>query len=173
MRCFLLGTCGVALLFAANARSVRADGDQPSDVAAILKAKDFWDTTGKAGGRKWTEGEKKQLEILKSMSKDSLVRLRANKMLVDLGNKGRIVGGPEAEIALIGGFRYLETILPSIPVHCLCVQHGFTHYVSNKNGVFLLEHVEARGFNGGLNLKWDFAKKAVVEIKSWGDVPAN
>ncbi len=173
MRCFLVATCSLALLLGVNPRSVHADGDKPGDISEILKAKDFWDKAGKKDGRKWTDAEKKQLDDFKSTSKDAVIRLRANKVLVDLAGNARFGGAKDDEAVVIGCFRHLEKELATLPVKTLCTQQGFTHYGDGGgSNVLLIEHVQPGGFNGGLNLKWDSEKKAVVEMKSWGDVPA-
>ena len=60
-----------------------------------------------------------------------MLRLRANKVLVDLTGKSKTDGD---EDAVAGCFRYLEKELGSAPVKQLCVEVGFTHYSSGTGG---------------------------------------
>ncbi|MCE9604658.1 MAG: hypothetical protein K8U03_07110 [Planctomycetia bacterium] len=173
MRWLLTMTCSLAFAFGPALQCVQANDDKPGDVSEILKAEDFWSTTGKQNGRTWTDSEKRQLEELKTTSKDGVIRLRANKVLVDLAGNSRIDG---YEDAVTDCFRYLEKQLGSAPVKQLCAEVGFTHYGigTGTNGVFLIEHVDGnpKGFNGGLNLTWDREKKTVTGVKSWGKIVA-
>jgi hypothetical protein len=169
----LLPLVGCAF-FVAVVSPTRADDKRPSGVAELLKAKDFWQTTGLRDGRKWTDGEVEQLRGLVATSPDAVVRLRGDKILADLDKKGRF--GAKQEAIVTAGFRYLEKNLKTAPVKTLCVEQGLTHYtVSTKSDGtlwLLVEHVESKGFNGGLNLKWDGTKKDITKMEAWGNVPA-
>ena len=170
MRSLFLIAGVLCVSFLTQSLPLRAGEEKTDDVAKILNAKNFWDKAGKKDGRQWTAAEKTQLEKLKTESKDAVVRLRANKVLVDLAANGRLVG-KDAETLVIECFRHLEKELANAAVKKLCAEQGFTHYIGTVgNGVFLIEHVQLRGFNGGLNLKWDSATNSVVEMESWGDV---
>ncbi len=158
------------LCFMVHTRIIAAE-DKPRDTVKILESKDFWGTAGKKGGRKWAALERKQLEELKSSSRNARLRLRANKILVDLAGNARY--REEDEAAVVAGFHYLEDNLQIKPIQKLVEKQGFTHYtVSMKNeGTqwFLIEHVELKGFNGGVNLKVD--EEAITEMKSWARSP--
>lgn len=174
MQNLLLAVFCSAISLAVNIQIVHAGDCQAEDIVKVLKAKDFWDKDGKTAGREWADAERKQLAELKSSSKDAVVRLRANKVLVDLAGNSRF--GARDETVALAGFRYLEGRLKEAPVQELCAEQGFTHYVvSTKNDGsvwFLIEHVESAGFNGGLNLSWDVKKKVITSMQSWGEVPA-
>jgi hypothetical protein len=168
MRLFLLATwfCVVpSFIFAAD--------DGPNNIVKVLESKDFWETAGKKDGRKWTAEELKQLENFNSSNQKAMLRLRANKVLVDLAGHGRYRQQDEAVVS--AGFRYLEEKLQEKPVKKLIAEQGFTHYTISKktDGTqwFLIEHVETGGFNGGLNLKVD--EEDITDMQSWGAVSAN
>jgi hypothetical protein len=173
MRCLrAIRLVPIALFLLTVPASARAAETKLADVEKILHDKDFWDKAGRRADRKWTDEEQKHLQELKSSSKDPLLRLRANKILLDLSGAGKYTR--DQEPIVLGAFRSLEKNLSLLPVKILCVDQGFTHFsvgtTATGESVFLIEHVEARGFNGGLNLKWDGKNKAVVEVKPWGDV---
>ncbi len=164
-------TLGLLSSFLAAAPSARADDKPAKELVQTLQARDFWQNAGRKGVRKWTEEEAKQLRALADTSKDPSIRLRARKVLVDLSGNSRYAAGDEAIVVV--AFRLLERQLDKPTVRTLCVDKGFTHYtVSQGPGgkCLLIEHVQHRGFNGGLNLLWDAKKQTIVEIKSWGDV---
>ena len=73
-------------------------------------------------------------------------------------------------------FRYLEERLAQQSVQTLCAEQGFTHYTVSQRGdgtiLFLIEHVDAQGFNGGLNLAWNGGTQAIETMQAWGAVPA-
>ena len=180
-----------ALLMALSPSSSPADEPPPKGVLEILQAQDFWEKAGQRDGRKWTDDEVKQLRELEKSGKEAVVRLRACKILVDVGDKRpknenrieiiKIAGGNKAPIKsenaiVTAAFRHLEKHIESAAVKKLCVEKGFTNYAvsTQTDGTtkFLIERVHLKDFNGGLNLRWDEQKKEIVEMKAWGDVPA-
>ncbi len=78
------------------------------------------------------------------------------------------------EAAVSAAFKYLEEKLAAPQVKKLLIEQGFTHYTVAAKGaddsqMFLIEHVSTpKGFNGGLNLRYDRKKKIIVEMKAWG-----
>jgi hypothetical protein len=164
VKLLVVGCCLVRFQFA-----LAAD-ERPDELARILTAKDFWETAGRSGGQKWTDAEQKQLRVIQAESTNPVTRLRANKVLVDLADTGRVKDKAD-EAKVIECFRYLESHVADGAVNKLCANEGFTHYSgpARSGGTFLIEHVSP-GFNGGLNLKWDAAKTSVGEVKAWGDV---
>jgi hypothetical protein len=148
-------------------------GDKASDKAAaaildLLQQKDFWTNSGKANGRRWTPEEEQQLHKIWNATRDPIVRLRANKVLVDLAGQGKS-DGDEAFVA--ANFAQLEAKLAEPSIKLICADTGFTHYYSNRGqkGVFLIEHVHADSpTNGGLNLSWDEKLQKLEKMKAWG-----
>ena len=172
MRCVLVATFSLAIALVPNLGLVRAGDDKPG-VVDVLKAKDFWDKAGKKDGRKWTDAEQKQLEDLKSSSKEAVVRLRANKVLVDLAGKSRYEAQDEALVA--AGFQYLEGKLNEAEVKELCAEKGFTGYALEqplKRFKFLVvERVEKEGKSGGLFLLWDTDTNVIMDMQFWTAAP--
>jgi hypothetical protein len=171
MHALLVAAC--LALAAANPKIEPAQAEK-NDVASVLGRKDFWEKAGARNGRMWTDEERKELERLRKTSNDFSIRLRANKVLTDLAGKSRF---PAEDAALVtAGFRYLEQRLDQAPARTLCVEQGFTHYTAGSradgSGLFLIEHVEGNGFNGGLNLVWNGGTQAIESMQAWGGVPA-
>jgi hypothetical protein len=134
----------------------------------LLQQKDFWTNAGKLNGRKWSPEEEQQLHKTWAAARDPVVRVRANKILVDLANQGKSDGDEDFVAA---NFQRLEEKLQEPSVKILCADTGFTHYFSNRGqkGVFLIEHVTAMNpASGGLNLYWDEAQKKLEKMKAWG-----
>lgn len=103
-------------------------------------------------GQKWSPEDEQQFHKIWDAARNPVVRLRANKVLVDLANHGRS-DGDEAFVA--ANFAQLEAELAEPSVKILCADAGFTHYLSNRgqNGVFLIERVTTTNpVSGGLNL---------------------
>ena len=171
MHALLVAACLV--LAAVNPRIEPAQPEK-NDVASILNRKDFWEKAGSKDGRKWTDAERKELEKLRKTSNDFSIRLRANKVLTDLAGKSRFSADDASLVT--AGFRYLEQRLDQAPARTLCVDQGFTHYTAGTradgSGLFLIEHVEGQGFNGGLNLVWNGGTQAIESMQPWGGVPA-
>jgi hypothetical protein len=139
-----------------------------AEIQDLLQQKDFWTNAGKLHGRKWTPEEEQQLHKTWAAARDPVVRLRANKVLVDLANQGKS-DGDEAFVA--ANFSQLEAKLAEPSIKVLCAETGFTHYFSNRGqkGVFLIEHVNAANpTSGGLNLYWDEKLKKLEKMKAWG-----
>jgi hypothetical protein len=132
-----------------------------------LKSKDFYDK-----GLEISDAEMVQVAALANESKDPLVKVRARKLVVEQAGNGR---NGDAELTK-AAFKYLEDNLKNASVKALLVDQGFSHYTTSarNDGTtwFLIEHVQAQGFNGGLNLRYDAQKKQIVEMKAWGAVPA-
>jgi hypothetical protein len=171
MHAALVAVC--LLLDAANPKVVPAQPEK-NDVASILGRADFWEKAGARNGRKWTDDERKELENLRKTSKDFSIRLRANKVLTDLAGQSRFSDEDAALVA--ASFRYLEQRLDQPPARTLCIEQGITHYTAGMradgSGLFLIEHVEGQGFNGGLNLVWNGGTQAIESMQAWGAVPA-
>ncbi|WP_254507625.1 hypothetical protein [Anatilimnocola floriformis] len=160
-------TLGLITLVANLAWSTEGD-----DVLAVLKSKDFYEAAGKQGGRVWSEEDLKQLAALKSaIDAEPMLRLRANKVLVDVAAKARLNTGPADEHIVVAGFRHLETNLKQAKVKEL-LDGGFTHYhISRRDDdgrlLFLIERV-GKTPSGGLNLEWDPVKKEIIKMTGWG-----
>ena len=142
--------------------------DKPLTVEETLKTKDFYDKPFK-----FSDDDLKQIEKLSDESKDPIVRVRARKIVVDRAGNGRD-SNPDLTKA---AFKYLESKLDFPGVKALLVEQGFSHYTTSAkadgSSWFLIEHVAVRGFNGGINLKYDSTKKQIVEMQAWGAVPAD
>jgi hypothetical protein len=145
----------------------------PPTVLDILKAKDFYETAGKIGGRKWTDDELKEVRKLATGSRDLAVKLRAYKVLVDLNGKDKIwiKDGSVDETVALRGFEYLEKNLDDAFVKRSCFEFPFDNYAVMKHTrtgdvVVMLETLNPN--TGGLNLIWDPARKKITGQEPWG-----
>lgn len=145
----------------------------PKSIVERLSAKDFWDTLGSQPSPTWTDAETTALRNLATTSNDPVIRLRANKLLVDAAGNGRLNTGAGAAAIATAAFRYLEDHLDNPSVKDLCANRGFTHYhVSHSGGnstAFLIERV-GKDFNGGINLRWNETNQTVARFEVWGQV---
>mgnify|MGYP006969367621 CR=1 FL=1 len=171
--CWLAAMSAVLFTATRSAPAANQNKAQTPTMAERLSADDFWTTAGKDALAKWSDDQLAELRKL-SASDNAVVRLRANKLLVDHAGNGRLNVGPGSADIAAAAFRFLESHLDNPSVKDLCIKQGFAHYhVSHAGGggaVFLIEHVGAGGFNGGINLRWNETNHTVARFEVWGDV---
>jgi hypothetical protein len=168
MRRFVFAVSVLALLILPHAF---AGEGKSGDVRDVIQARDFWDTDGKLGGRKWSDAEQARLAELKTASSDDVLRLRASRVLAELaGNVSYNVGKDDDAVA-VAGFRYLEADVKNAQVKRM-LDAGITHYHVSLNttqgGVWLLIEGVGHKPSGGLNLRWNAEKKTIVAMEAWG-----
>lgn len=150
----------------------------PSAVEKILKDPDFYE---KGFNTAWTEGQAREMISLMRSAKDPLIRFRAQIVMVGLYGRARIADASQRELASIA-LRHLENHLNDESLQDLLRARVTNYTVSTKpNGLFfLIESIcdidpetgtpTTRGVGGGLNVRFDPDKKAILDTTVWGNL---
>ncbi len=161
-----------------QAASPNQQGEAFKQVRELLRAKNFWQTTGRESQHDFSDDQKQALKVIASDSAGpAWARLRAAKLLCDLSKQVQVEKGiPQADAAraLAEAFVHIEDNLHDDAVSRFALEKGFNRLSVSRQeqdpaGIRVrLESTDPGRVPGGLNLRLDPKTWQVTKAESWG-----
>jgi hypothetical protein len=153
-------------------------GEAFKQVRELLRARNFWQTTGRESQHDFSEDQMQALEAIASDSAGpARARLRAAKLLCDRSKQVQVEKGisqADAARALAEAFVHIEDNLHDDAVSRFAPDKGFDHLSIGRQkqdpaGIRVrLESTDSGRAPGGLSLRVDPKTWQVTKAESWG-----
>jgi hypothetical protein len=172
---------GLALGGIVSVPTLRAEEHAKKPVAAIIAAKDFWDTTGSRFVHDLDAADRARIQRLaQDRNADAATRLRATELACDLAGHSTAnaaFAADKASRAVAAAMKHLESHLADPTIAKFGPELGITHLTVSERagdgaGIWVLVESAAGDDSGGLNVRVDPANWNVTQVEQWGKVRA-